>query len=338
MIHDLSSSIVLEKAFEWAPSNIALVKYWGKRDETLNLPTHGSLSLSLGNKGTWTKLSWNEGLKGDQISFNGQIVRAEESEALRLTLFLDHFRPKNRAGGYELETVNDIPMAAGLASSASGFAALVKALNALHGWKLDLPQLSLLARLGSGSASRSLYQGFALWHEGSKVDGSDSFAEGLDIKWPQLRWLVFMPSKEKKSLSSRLAMKRAKESCPWFSIWIDQSRDWLKKAHAAVCIQDFKTLGEIMEASTLSMHATMLCSNPWHLYWKPETLEMMQRLKLARQEGLDAYFTMDAGPSVKILYLEKDQKTLEKLVQNVDSSSLMWVNPWDLSGNFPKHI
>lgn len=323
-----NSLFACERALAWAPSNIALVKYWGKRDHALNLPTHGSLSLALGDKGTWTELSWDFFADQDFVSFNEKQLNLESVEAARLLKFLDRFRPAGIKGAYRVRTCNNIPTAAGLASSASGFAALVKALNKLHGWNLDSKKLSVLARIGSGSACRSLYAGFAIWHEGKRADGEDSYAESLDVAWPGLRWLVFMPSKDKKELSSREAMKQTAQTCPWFNTWVTQSKVWLEEAKEAVLNQNFTKLGQIMEASSLMMHASMLSTQPWNLYWKPQTVDMMHRVRQLRQEGVECYLTMDAGPSVKILYFENDRLHLEKMTQDLDASSLLWVNPW----------
>lgn len=313
------------EAIAWAPSNIALVKYWGKRDSALNLPTHGSLSLSLGDRGTRTKLIWDDKAIEDSYFFNGQLLLTRQNEATRLREFLDLFRPK-KAGAYQVWTENNIPTAAGLASSASGFAALVKALNLLHGLNLDRRQLSILARLGSGSASRSLFEGFVTWHEGQLSNGEDSYSEPLEVKWPQLQWLIYMPSLEKKPISSREAMKRTSQTCPWFSTWVDSSRKWLEEAKEAVYKKDFTSLGLIMESSSLMMHASMMSSYPAFCYWKPETLEMMGRIERARKDNIECYFTMDAGPSVKVLFQEKDREALKERVQ--DLAPLLWVDPW----------
>ncbi len=322
----LNPKIDLEPALSWAPSNIALVKYWGKRDEALHLPTHGSLSLSLGRYGTRTSLKWDTEASQDCLIMNQQLLLPKDSEFQRLKAFLDLFRPIEK-GAYHLVTENNIPTAAGLASSASGFAALVKALNQLHQLNLDVQTLSRFARLGSGSACRSLEEGFVVWHAGQDAEGLDSYGQRLDIDWPELRWLVFMPSKEKKAVSSREAMKQTAKTCPWFAHWIECSRHWLIEAKQAVLEKDFTALGQIMEASCLMMHASMICSQPSLLYWKPQTLEMIRRIEEARSEGIACYFTIDAGPSVKVLYLEKDRAALEAKIQ--DMGPLLWVNPWE---------
>src|SRR3990167_3164180 len=168
----------------YAPSNIALVKYWGKRNTELNLPVTSSLSISLAHRGVTTSLKLNEE-KSDTLIINGKHESLDSSFGKRLIAFLDLFRPKNKS--FYVITQSNLPIAAGLASFAAGFAALTLALNLLFNWHLSDQELSIIARLGSGSAERSLWNGFVEWHKGTKENGSDSFAEPLDITWPELR-------------------------------------------------------------------------------------------------------------------------------------------------------
>ena len=181
IVPPLSSSLQTASAF--APANIALCKYWGKRDSELNLPMTSSLSVSLGDKGTCTKISVND---QDKIILNGDMLSLDLPFAKRLIAYLDLFRTQDHLH-FSIETTNNIPTGAGVASSASGFAALVLALDKLFQWQLDKKHLSILARLGSGSACRSLWQGFVKWHVGVRGDGMDSVAEPLSIEWPNFR-------------------------------------------------------------------------------------------------------------------------------------------------------
>ena len=169
----------------YAPANIALVKYWGKRDEALNLPVTGSLSISLGPLGSHVELARAAGA-ADAVWLNGKELPADSSFARRASAYLDLFRPAADFF-FALQARNTVPTAAGFASSASGFAALAKAADALFGWGLAPRELSILARLGSGSAARSLADGFVEWHAGTTADGMDSYAERLDAEWPELR-------------------------------------------------------------------------------------------------------------------------------------------------------
>ena len=197
------NSTPIKKGYGQASINIALSKYWGKRDTELNLPTNSSLSISLPNLGTKTSI---EAISkpSDQIYLNGKLLANTEIFAKRLSKFLDYFRQtKNKQNYFKVDTTNTVPTAAGLASSASGYAALVLALNDYYQWQLNKKQLSILARLGSGSATRSIYNGFVIWHKGVQEDGLDSYAEELDISWQELRiGLIEIDVSEKKTSSS----------------------------------------------------------------------------------------------------------------------------------------
>lgn len=290
----------------YAPSNIALCKYWGKKNSELNIPLTSSLSISLANKGTKTTVSHCE---KDQIILNGQQIPADEQFAIKAFSFLDLFRPQPEIG-YRVLTEVNIPVAAGLASSACGFAALVLALNNLYGWELDKKTLSILARLGSGSASRSLWHGFVEWYSGSQIDGLDSYAEPIPTSWPQLRIGLHILESQKKSISSREAMKRTVETSILYQSWPKQVQHDLLELKLAIQHNDFDKLGSRAEQNAMSMHATMLSSWPPILYSKPETVAAMQQVWSLREQGIPIYFTQDAGPNLKLLFLESHREII----------------------------
>lgn len=292
-----------------ASVNIALSKYWGKRDTELNLPINSSLSVSLPGLGTHTRLQPIGG-NTDLITLNDQPLEATDPFASRLSRFLDYFRatPDSR---YEITTYNSVPTAAGLASSASGYAALVLALNDCHNWQLSKHQLSLLARLGSGSASRSIYEGFVIWHKGQQADGLDSFAEAIDCHWPEFCiGLLEIDLKEKK-VGSTLGMQQTVDHCALYRAWPDKAEQDVIDIHQAVLSKDFSALGQLSENNALSMHATMIATWPPILYWQPESVEAMHKIWQLRADGVEVYFTMDAGPNLKLLMQEKDIPTLQ---------------------------
>lgn len=292
-----------------APANIALCKYWGKRDEELNLPETSSLSVSLGRLGTRTRLT-RIAAPADEIRLDGHTVDPATEFAVRLAAFLDLFRdpPGQRL---RVETANTVPTAAGLASSASGFAALVLALDALNGWGLQRRALSILARLGSGSACRSVYDGFVEWHRGHRDDGMDSHAEPLGFAWPALRLATVTVSDAAKPIGSRAAMRRTRESARLYEAWPLKVADDLVEIRAAIRDQDFPLLGRTAESNALSMHATMLAAWPPVAYWLPESLAGMRRVWDLRADGLAVYFTMDAGPNLKLLFQAPDRAAVE---------------------------
>ncbi len=314
-----------EKGVAFAPSNIALCKYWGKRDATLNLPVNSSLSISLGHLGTRTEIRLlgveqagrDTGLPdrkqrptgvavpaaqraSNQVYLNGQFQPPDSSFVKRICSFLDLFRPYLGDAPFEVRTENNIPTAAGLASSASGFAALA-------GWGLDRKRLSMLARLGSGSASRSVYDGFVQWHVGSNPDGTDSFAEKIDNEWPEFRIGILELSSAPKPVGSRDGMNRTVETSELYKSWPQQAATDLETIRTAIDAHDFPLLGKTAERNALAMHATMLAAWPPLLYLQSETVEQIHKVQRIRNEGLEVYLTIDAGPNIKLLFLEKNE-------------------------------
>lgn len=314
------SSIIKEKkqpahseGSAFAPVNIALVKYWGKRDQELNLPVTNSLSFTL-SAGTHTTISLND--KANAIWLNDTPLTTDSPFSKRLIQFCDLFRPDDHTF-FHVKTTNDIPTGAGLASSASGFAALTLALNALFDWNLDKKSLSLLARIGSGSASRSLFDGFVEWHAGSRSDGLDSFAERLDVKWQELSLGLWILSSEQKPIDSRQAMQSTVEESTLYTAWPLKVEKDLASIKKALFSHDFALLGATSENNALAMHATMIASWPPIVYWLEESLRAMRQVWQWRKEGLQVYFTMDAGPNIKLLFLKKDRDIIQNLVPSL---------------------
>lgn len=295
-----NSSPQKEKASAFAPANIALIKYWGKRNSELNLPVTSSLSLSL-TLGTHTTI---KRAAHDTVVLNGKECAPDDSFTKRLFAFCDLFRTPGTF--FHIDTKNEIPTAAGFASSSSGFAALVKAFNDLFNWQCDVRTLSILARLGSGSACRSLMPGFVEWHAGTQSDGLDSFAEPLDAEWPELQLGLLMISDKQKPIDSRQAMQNTVETSSLYHSWPEKVAHDLRLMRKAINKRDFNLLGQTAESNALAMHATMMASLPPILYWLPETVAAMHKIWKLRQEGLNLYFTMDAGPNIKVLFLKKD--------------------------------
>ena len=293
----------------FAPANIALCKYWGKRDAELNLPTASSLSISLGKLGSEVTLV--PCADHDRFSLNGKLLLPESSFARRAAAFLDLFRPAPNFH-FEVTAKNTIPTAAGLASSASGFAALTLALDNLFGWKLDRRKLSILARLGSGSASRSLFEGFVEWRVGKAADGMDSYAEPLAMRWPDLRVGLVVISEKEKAIGSRDAMQHTRDTSPLYEVWPATAAHDLAALKDAIRKRDFTKLGEVAEANALAMHATMIAARPEVLYWLPESVEAMYTVHSLRAEGCEVYFTMDAGPNLKLLFRKPDLRCVIK--------------------------
>ncbi|MFL2859290.1 MAG: diphosphomevalonate decarboxylase [Pontiellaceae bacterium] len=291
-----------ESGRAFAPANIALCKYWGKRNNVLNLPLNSSLSISLGKKGSFTEIKRSP---QDKFFLNERLMHPESDFSERLSIFLNLFREICRAPGFEVHTTNTIPTSAGLASSASGFAALVLALNDLTGWQLDKKNLSMLARLGSGSASRSIFNGFVLWNAGKRKDGLDSFSDPIDVTWSEFRIGILKTNFSEKKVSSRLGMKRTVETSPRYRNWPKQAEEDFVNIYKAVKNKDFNLVGLLAEKNALEMHATMREANPPIDYFTETTHSLIKRVQSLRNQGLPIYLTIDAGPNVKILFEEK---------------------------------
>ena len=293
-----------DRVTTYAPSNIALCKYWGKRDQELNLPITSSFSVSLGDKGATTELSIAKESQ-DSVFVNGRNIDLASSFGKRLLKFFDLFRI-NRDLCFAANIKTNIPIGAGLASSACGFASMVMALNALFKWKLQEHELSILARLGSGSASRSFWHGFVEWHAGERADGFDSYGEVFTEKWPELCIGLLIITDAEKEIGSREAMQRTIATSPLYAAWplkVEQDLATLKRA---IQLKDFQLLGKTAESNALTMHATMMSAWPPVFYALPETVSLMKKIWQLRQQGLMLFFTQDAGPNLKLIFLEKD--------------------------------
>lgn len=304
-------------AEQFAPSNIALCKYWGKRDRELNLPINASLSVSLDYLGSHTRLIPIEA-QVDEVWLNGQQLQPGAKFSQKVSEFIDLFR-RDQDLYFRVETRNNIPTAAGLASSASGFAALTLALN--DALALDLPpeHLSVMARMGSGSACRSLFNGFVEWEMGQREDGLDSHGVQLDQAWPGFCIGLVEVDAGEKATDSRSGMQRTVETAHLYQSWPLQAAADLSKLQQAIAERDFELLGQTAEQNALSMHATMIASWPPLLYWQPESVAAMQKVWQLREQGLQVYFTMDAGPNLKLLFQHEDRDTLLQHFPNLET-------------------
>jgi len=281
-----------------AQPNIALIKYWGKRDVALNLPVVGSLSITLDRLWTRTEVRFETGLDADRITLNG---REDPKQLRRATACLDLLR--SRAGlstRARITSTNNFPTGAGLASSASGFAALVLAGDAALGLELSTAELSVLARRCSGSAARSIFGGYVEWARGERPDGEDSVARPIleTDAWP-LSVAVAITSMAEKAIGSTEGMNRTAETSPFQQAWIDTQEADLAEARAAIVARDFERLAVISEYSCLKMHALALAAKPGLLYWNAATVACMHRVRQLRAQGVPVFFTIDAGPQLK---------------------------------------
>ncbi|TAN06959.1 MAG: diphosphomevalonate decarboxylase [Rhodanobacteraceae bacterium] len=285
-----------------AQPNIALVKYWGKRDATLNLPAAGSLSITLAGLHTRTHVHFDPALDADDVALNGA---RDTAQTRKVSAFLDLFRARARVDTRaRVTSSNDFPTGAGLASSASGFAALAVAADRALRLGLGARNLSRLARRGSGSAARSIFGGFVEMSAGTRADGEDAFATPLLAAdaWP-LTVVVAITARGAKSISSRAGMEASQRASPFYRAWLATVPEDLASARAAVQARDFEQLARVSEASCLAMHAVMLATRPALLYWNPATVACIDCIRGLQRDGIGVFFTIDAGPQVKAVCL-----------------------------------
>ena len=299
-----------------AYTNIALIKYWGKKNEELILPMNNSLSLTLDAFYTETEVIFSDSYMVDEFYLDGTLQ--DEKATKKVSQFLDLFR---KEAGLSLKasviSQNFVPTAAGLASSASGLAALAGACNTALKLGLDDLSLSRFARRGSGSACRSIFGGFVEWEKGhddlssyAKPVPSDSFEDDLAM-------VFVLINDQKKEVSSRNGMRRTVETSSFYQGWLDSVEGDLYQLKQAIKTKDFQLLVETMERNVLKMHGTTLAAQPPFTYWSPDSLKAMDALRQLRKQGIPCYFTMDAGPNVKVLvensHLSEVQETFTKL-------------------------
>ena len=285
-----------------APSNIAFIKYWGKKDEKLRLPENGSISMNLSNILTTTTVEFNSSLKNDEINLE---------EKTRVILQLDRVRElANIQDKARVFTKNNFPSSVGLSSSASGMAALTLAASTAAGLNLSQKELSILARQGSGSACRSIPDGFVEWES--------EYAVSL---FPPEYWdiidVVAVVSVQKKETSTTEGQKSVKSS-PFYQTRLSKINEKINLTKQYLKDKNFTALGELVEAEALELHAIMLTSTPSLIYWTTGTLQIMKLVKKWRTEGLECYFTINTGQNVHILCENKNAKKVEEKLKELD--------------------
>lgn len=292
-----------------AHTNIALVKYWGKKDQQLILPQTDSLSLTLNEFYATTSVEFDPSLTTDQITIDQQPVT--QAGQVKISRFLDIVRQMSGQQVYaRVNSVNHVPMAAGLASSASAYAALATAAANAAGLQLDRRALSRLARRGSGSATRSIYGGLVEWHRGH--DDQSSYAEPIMEQLDfGLEMIAILVNTKQKKVSSRSGMQTSVATSPYYSAWREVVQQDMQAMKQAIRARDINQIGHIAEENAMRMHALTLSADPAYTYFDAETLTAMDIIQDLRQHGIPAYYTMDAGPNVKVIY---DQQYREPIL------------------------
>ncbi|VDC07697.1 unnamed protein product [Peniophora sp. CBMAI 1063] len=315
-----------------APVNIACIKYWGKRDTKLILPTNSSLSVTLDQdhlRATTTSRAdasfekdtlWLNG-KEDVIAEGGRLFTCiREMKALRSKLEQEKpDLPKIAAYKVHIASYNNFPTAAGLASSAAGFAALVASLAALYSLPSTPSELSRIARQGSGSACRSLFGGFVAWEMGSAADGSDSLAIEVAPRehWPEIQALICVVSDDKKGTSSTSGMQRTVETSTLLQHRIKNVvPDRMKRISEAIRAKDFDAFATLTMQDSNQFHAVALDTDPPIFYMNDVSRAIiavvteLNRVSVAAGTGIKAAYTYDAGPNAVIYAPEKNMREI----------------------------
>ena len=298
-----------------ASPNIAFIKYWGNRDNILRLPVNGSISMNLDGLFTRTSVSFQDSLLADALIINSHEVPGKGLD--RVSYILDIIRGMadihDRA---EVLTENNFPSGAGIASSASAFAALALAGSKAAGLDLSEPELSRLARRGSGSASRSIPSGFVEWQAGTTDEDSYAFSIAEPDHWNLVDCVAIVSASHKKTGSTE--GHALASTSPLQDARIADASRRLELCRDAIINRDFDLFASIVELDSDMMHAVMMTSTPALHYWKPESISVMSAVRQWRSEGLSACYTVDAGPNVHVICPESELQTVDKKLREID--------------------
>ena len=299
-----------------ARANIALAKYWGKLDAERNLPAVPSISMTLDPLVTETSVEFRSDLSRDEMILNGEPALA--AETTRTTTLLDRVRAESGLSlRARVSSKNHFPTASGLASSASGFAALAAAARAAAGLPYDAAKTSDLARQSSASAARSVYGGYVELPAGKRGEHVLSAHVLFPPEHFDLAIVVAVTAEGRKSVGSTDGMTHTRDTSPYYDAWVKSAPALADEVRTGLETRDLKRIGEAMEQSTLAMHACGIAAGPGLLYWQPATLAAFHRVRELRTEGVEVYATMDAGPHVKALCRAADVAKVAAALESV---------------------
>ena len=303
------------KSTALAHSNLAFIKYWGKKNEKLRLPANSSISVNLSNLYTITTVEFSEKFLTDKIKIN---QKEDQKENLRVIKHLDLIRKKATISWRaKVVSQNNFPKAAGFASSASGFAALTLSAIFALGLSLSEKELTILARLGSGSACRSIPDGFVEWRTGNKSNDSYAYSIFPANYWKLSIFALILKTSEKKITSSE--GHRLAKTSPFFKTRLEKIEKKIFLIKKFIEEKDFLNFGQLIENEALEMHAIMFTSHPSLIYWSQETIKLIKFTHQLREKKLPVYFTIDAGPNLYLVCEKKYEKDLLKELRKINS-------------------
>ena len=296
-------------------ANIAFIKYWGNRDNILRLPVNGSISMNLDGLYTRTTVSFQPSLPYDELIINGHEIRGAGLD--RISYLLDIIR--GMADIYEQAEViseNNFPSGAGIASSASAFAALALAGSTAAGLSLSEPELSRLARRGSGSAARSIPGGFVEWQAGTEDEDSFAFSIAEPDHWDLMDCVAIVSASHKKTGSTEGHFIAS--TSPLQAARVADAPRRLDMCRKAILEKDLNAFASIVELDSDMMHAVMMTSTPALHYWRPASLDVMNCVRGWRTEGIPVCYTVDAGPNVHVICPEAEARSVEKRLREIN--------------------
>lgn len=297
------------KAIARAHSNIAFIKYWGNRNERLRLPANSSISMNLDSLYTQTTVTW--GTKADALTINGE--KASSSALTRVSNHLEEIRQRfNLREKASVESVTNIPLGAGIASSAAAFAAMTVAATTAAGIHCDEATLSTLARLGSGSAARSIPSGFVSWQTGDTHETSFAQSIASPQHW-ELTDVIAIVNAGEKAVSSHQG-HLASVTSPFQSARIKSAEERFYLCKQAILTRDFDALARVTEIDSNAMHAVMMTSMPPLMYWLPASLSVMHAVVTWRKRGIPVCYTLDAGPNVHCVCTKEYAPMIQQLL------------------------
>jgi diphosphomevalonate decarboxylase len=302
-----------------AQPNIALIKYWGKRDVARNLPAVGSISITLSELFTEMQVHLDTQLSADTLTVNDS---ADSAMLPRLSVCLDRLLGQERPNA-AIRSRSNFPIAAGLASSASAFAAITVAAAAAAGKSLSTSELASMAGRASGSAARSLYGGFVELSNTADDIAVRTIADAEE--WP-LTVVVAITETGPKAVGSTAAMETSRKTSPFYSSWVEQQPHDLDAAREAISSRDFAQLAAVAEHNCLKMHSVMWSSRPPVVYWNSATMRCLQAVRDLQADGLGVFFTMDAGPQVKVVCLPEHADAARAALASIESVNQVMVS------------
>lgn len=298
-----------------AHPNIAFIKYWGNCDNTLRLPMNGSISMNLDGLYTRTTVSFQHSLPFDELIINGHEITG--TGLSRVSYILDIVRGMANINEHaEIVSENNFPAGAGIASSASAFAALALAGSTAAGLDLSEPELSRLARRGSGSASRSIPGGFVEWQVGTTDEDSYAFSIAPAEHWNLVDCISIVSVSHKKTGSTE--GHAIAPTSPLQAARVADTPRRLDLCRNAILNKDFDSFASIVELDSDIMHSVMMTSTPALHYWKPASLAVMNAVRQWRSDGLSACYTVDAGANVHVICLEAESQNVNKRLREID--------------------